>query len=216
MQSCSAAMGGKAPKAADVGGLVDGDGAECVLLGAVHGHFHGHFRQDDALHALRVNDDRCGRFAHDFEGADRLHGALAHCGYVAGQADDAVGVMSDEIGVDEVVGNVLSLVGGKAGCGEDGGAVFSQAVVGNGWHWRRFLCWLYWLGYMGRICVAAAHGACIAGRVFLEKPAGLVGFVKKYTLRSRKIQAATTRGSSSSDSSSQWTSNGLRAVLAEA
>ena len=48
---------------------------------------------------------------------------------------------------------------------------------------------------MGRICVAAAHCAGIAGRNSLENPVGLFGFVEKYTPRTENIQAATARGS---------------------
>ena len=92
------------------------------------------FNHDLAKSPVPVEYGRGGGLAHDFDLGVGNDLPLFDSGYVLGNADDAVRVVSHGIGIGQQVGDDIGCLGWRAGCGEDGCADLAQVFNGEYGH----------------------------------------------------------------------------------
>ena len=98
----------------DVALAVDGDGGDAVGAGLVYRHAHGALGDHEAEAPVAVDDGSAGGLALHHEGRAGDDVADVDALGVGGNLDDAVGVVADQVGLDQVLGHRLRLGVGRA------------------------------------------------------------------------------------------------------
>ena len=121
--------------------VVDCDCAQRVLLGPVDSPLHDLAGENNAKALVGVDHHRRRSFAHDLVVAHRLDVAALQLLDVAGQTDDAVGIVSGQVRIDQMIDGDPALIGRQAGGREDGCAEVAQRCVLNGGHGSVSFAW---------------------------------------------------------------------------
>ena len=126
---------GVVAQASDVALAADGESGDAVLFGLGDGHPGSPFGDDEAEAPVAVDNGGGGGFGEHLKGGAGYDVAAVNALAVFGDVDDAVGVVSDEVGLDLVGGDDFGFgVGGAFGA-VDGGGGLVQIFGGEGGHW---------------------------------------------------------------------------------